>query len=150
MSSEKPVSKSLKSGIRETGQHWDVPFVGCSFRLILETIEIKLGFFFHAHAPPKLSSSLPCVSIKSSALDTSLIKSSSESILPVVVAGVAIRLFFTVTLAELVELPLSVSWEFTVTEDACLECDFDLESDAVAVAASVAVTIVAVALAFPE
>lgn len=56
--------------------------------------------------------------------------------LPAVVAGVAIRLFFRFKLASLVELPLSVSWEVTVTEEVCLERD--LGSDAVAAAATVA------------
>jgi hypothetical protein len=54
--------------------------------------------------------------------------------LPAVVAGVAIRLFFGFKLASLVELPLSVSWEVTVTEEVCLERDLGSDAAVAAVA----------------
>lgn len=59
------------------------------FTLSMASLQMPGGVY---HLPsPKLSSSLPCVPRKSSWLEASLIKSSSESILPaVVVAGVAI------------------------------------------------------------
>lgn len=136
LSSEKPVSKSLKSMLVAKERVRSAILGHHPFPPILKTrdhVDHDRVLFFVSNAPsPKLSSSLPCVSRKSSGLDTSLIKSSSESMLPAVVAGVAIRLFFGFKLASLVELPLSVSWEVTVTEEVCSERD--LGSDAAAVA----------------